>query len=935
MLASDTPDIRTNRDTLLRTGTGGIRIGEFQLFPDRALLLRGDEAVRIGSRALSLLIALVQSGGEVVSKELLMKKVWPDTFVEEANLRVNIATLRRLLGDTSNPPRCIVNVSGRGYRFVAPLDPLPLREKAGHEPSGLTRLIGRRDEVNSLLECVVQRRLVTIAGPGGTGKTSVALALLEQLQETFEDGTATVDLAASAAGDDNVAQSVAMVLQLSLPAADPMVALSTYLEDKNMLLVLDNCEHVIGGVATLAEYLLKRSPHLHILATSTEPMGAEGEWVFRLSSFDVPLPVSDMSASESLSVPAIELFVERARATSANYHYLDSDVAVVADICRKLDGNALAIEIAAASVAFFSTQDLAANLDDRFELLVRGRRNVAPRQQTLRGLLEWSYERLSESEKRTLRRISVFRAAFRLDAARTVVGSGAYALTVVNDIASLVRKSLLEVNFAETHTTYRLMESTRSYARERAAAALELEELARLHAAHFSSLLERAEIEWTRMSRSEWVRSYGPMIDDARAAADWALSGNGDIGLGLRLTLLLLPLVMQYGLIEEVRDRIVVALSKAPDAKPRDIIAEIRLNTAYSSVAQTQEASFSNADPWLKRAMELADEVGEAGRRVAPLMMLTTHSLARGDYQVGFRYAEATTEALAGSTDELAQLAADRVLAQAANYNGDNVLARTVANRVLAHPARNIPLIYGSFQIDRLVTMRVVIARSLWLQGFANQAKTVALEALSLAREDGPFALPLTLSFAVCPIAIWSGLDEEAEDLTNELSDHAERFTLGTWKAWASVFNLVLARRRGDRPAPFQPDLTLQADALATFDEELASPATLERGKLGLGGWANPELLRIAAVQILTTNQLDREAAAASMLSISIEQARSQSALAWELRSAITLAELLRGQGRKEVGLKELEGVYDRLTEGFGTADALRAKDLIEELSRS
>ncbi len=280
-----------------------IQIGPFTLYPRQQLLHRDGERVRIGSRALSLLIALVEKRGELVSKEALISRVWPETFVEEANLRVHISGLRKVLGDTTDPPQYIANVSGRGYRLIA----APSRsEDAGGDPrtANLTRVIGRETELATLAERVSRRRLVTVTGPGGIGKTSVAFAVLQNLQETFEDGIVTVDLGAAATDKSSLPQAIAMALKVSVTADDAPTALSVFLREKNLLLLLDNCEHIIDAVTQMTELLLRQAPRLHILATSTEPMRAEGEWVFRLLPLAVPSEAENLCAEEARAIPA-------------------------------------------------------------------------------------------------------------------------------------------------------------------------------------------------------------------------------------------------------------------------------------------------------------------------------------------------------------------------------------------------------------------------------------------------------------------------------------------------------------------------------------------------------------------------------------------------------------------------------------------------------
>lgn len=668
----------------------------------------------------------------------------------------------------------------------------------------------------------------------------------------------------------------------------------------------------------------------HILATSTEPMRAEGEWIYRLLPLAVPSEAENLSAQHALTVPAIELFVERAAASSGAFHFTDDDVPLVSEICRRLDGNPLAMEIAAASVEAFGLRDLAAHLDDRFNVLVRGRRTAAPRQQTLRNLLDWSHGTLSESEQTTLRRLSIFRGEFTLEAARAVAGAGGNALSVISDVASLVRKSLLVVNVVAAQATYRLLDSTHAYAREKAGQAGELDSLARQHAGYFEGLLQRAEADWPNASRGEWIERYGYVIDDARAATDWALGGDGELALGIRLTSLLLPLCFQFGLIEEVNDRTDAALARAPEVEPREVLAEIKLRVARSTLGQTRGTQLPAEDADLREALRLATMSGITANRVSPLTKVAIHELNLGNYGEGLRRADEALAALAGSDDELVLLGVNRVLAQAADMAGAHARARRLAHQVVLHPARNIPLLFGSLQIERQISMRVVLARTMWMQGLADQAKVVALEALRLARADSPNAIGLAISLGAGPVALWSGFDDEAENLATELREKSDRYTLGMYAIWSQIFAHVLARRRGDPPEPIAPTITLHFDSLSTFDPQLLHDDSVTRARAGRAGWANPEILRAAAIRLAASRRKSRPEDVWAMLEQSLSLAKAHGALAWELRTATTIAEMLVSEGREAEALGRLEPVYNRLVEGHRTADALKARDILE-----
>jgi DNA-binding winged helix-turn-helix (wHTH) protein len=337
-----------------------LSFGPFSLFAAERLLKKADEPIPLGGRALDILIALAERAGEVVTHKELISTVWPDVTVEEANLRFQMAALRKALGDGRDGARYISNISGRGYCFVAPVTRsgaaqlvpvigIATSERVQKLPPRPTRMVGRDDTVRALTQQLQEWRFVSIVGPGGVGKTTVAISVAHALIDGFQGAVFFIDLAALTDAK-LVPTAIASVLGLMVQTQDPVVGLLAFIGDRKILLVLDNCEHVIGVAAALAERVVSETPQAHVLATSREALRVEGEHVHLLYSLDCPPEDVGSTAIEVLKYPAAQLFMERAAASGYGAELSDINALIVARSCRRLDGIALAIELAASRV---------------------------------------------------------------------------------------------------------------------------------------------------------------------------------------------------------------------------------------------------------------------------------------------------------------------------------------------------------------------------------------------------------------------------------------------------------------------------------------------------------------------------------------------------------------------------------------------------------
>jgi predicted ATPase/DNA-binding winged helix-turn-helix (wHTH) protein len=452
-----------NSDTVLH-------FGPYAFHVNQRLVLEGDQPLRLGGRALDILQMLVEHAGSVVSKDELIAQVWPRTVVEEINLRVHIAALRRAFRDGQNGHCYIVNVPERGYSFIAPVQQamevtpftIDALQKTPHNlPARLTSVIGRDAVVGSLVRQLPGRRLMTVIGPCGIGKSTVALRVAELLVQHYRDGVWLVDLAMI----DDPAQVLDHLMRTL--GQDVGTTLDT-LGQWHALLVLDNCEHLLEGCRTLIEELLISAPRLSILATSREPLLATNETRLPLPPLLVPPASALRSLDEVMGYSAVQLFVSRARARQQGFALREQDLTAVREICRRLDGLPLAIELAAAQIDALALVGMQAQLDNCFQLLTQGRRTAVPRHKTLKAALDWSYERLSPVEQTVLQRLAVFKSAFSREAAMNVISCTTLPPSrLIGVMENLALKSLLSLEQVRGVTRYRFLNTTRCYALEK------------------------------------------------------------------------------------------------------------------------------------------------------------------------------------------------------------------------------------------------------------------------------------------------------------------------------------------------------------------------------------------------------------------------------------------------------------------------------------
>ena len=661
-------DLRSDHD---------LRFGRLTVRPSQRQVLVDDRPSALGARALDVLLMLIENRHRVVTKEELLDAAWRGLVVEENNLQVQISALRKVLG-----PAAITTVPARGYQFTlaqteaTPAEaviPVPQRTLPP-EPSAF---IGHEDDLSELQALLGQTRMLTLTGIGGCGKTRLALQLARRVWPTFTDGVRYVDLA-PLQDADRLALTVAATFGLVEDGASPIVErLCRHLADKHLLLVIDNCEHLASAATALVQAILTEAPRASVLATSREGLSLPGERLVSVRSLRFPAAGAS-TRDEVAHHEAVRLFLDRAQAVAPRFHLDDQTALPIADICRRLDGIPLAIELAAARMKVLSVQEIRARLDDRFRLLIGGSRNVG-RQQTLLAAIQWSHDQLAPEERQSLRRLSVFSGGWSLDAAVAVAGEGTDEYAVLDVLSRLADHSLIATQTDSAGATrYGMLESVRMYALERLGESGEAVSTRDRHLAYFLRLAEAAELELEEEGNHRWQTLLGADFENLLAALAWCDHAEGGARRGLELVAAMRAFLSESGLYLLGETLTSQALARPGAERPDRARCRALLTRAFLVFFLGRYAqSMADAQASLVIARQLQDD-----EQVAfALWIIGFDHLADGRLQEASATFEQSLELARNSRQTTRVLIG---LAEIARFEGDLDRARTLNEEVLA-----------------------------------------------------------------------------------------------------------------------------------------------------------------------------------------------------------------------------------------------------------
>lgn len=940
---------------------GNLRFGPFELSSRERALRRDGVVLPLGSRALEILIYLAERPGEVIAKQELIDHVWPDVTVEEGSIRVQVAAIRKALGDGQFGNRYIANIKGRGYSFVGTVVALggvteSRSAKSRHQgrlPVRPITMIGRETFVREVSDKLRDDRFITLLGPGGIGKTTIALAVGRAVAAGFGGEIYFVDLE-SLTDPNHVAAAVATSLGLALKSKDPGLELVDLLRSRKLLVILDSCEHVIEAVAALAEQLFQQTKEIHVLTTSRELLKVEGEHCCRVLPLDFPPDGSEQTADAVLRYPAVQLFVRRVATRAGSVVLTDREAPFLAEMCRKLDGIPLAIELAAGQAAALGVKNTVDLLVSRLELLKLSHRTAVARHRTLKATMDWSYDLLSDAERIVFRRIAPFVGHFTLDGARSVAGEpGVGAEEIFDAVAGLVEKSLIATRIDAAQAQYRLPNTTRAYALAKLEEHAEVDMVFRRHAEYLAEHLESLKEALSALPGAERVAAYSDQLSNVRAALEWSFGPHGDAETATRLAAESTQVFLELSLLIECQAWAERAMANLGNPH-RDARRAMEISASIPLAMMHTEGNDQRVRTAFASALEIAIEQGDLAYELRILSGLFMYSHwvmdIRGATDIAVR-----SKKLALRTGDHGDMAlAEAMLAASEHLLGNHLATQLHCEAGLRHLASGPRSRTERYLFHYTSFLLVGMARSLLYRGLLDQAVDYARRAREEGKRSGHPATFCRSLALVLPVFLTMADLRRSDQYIGELSELSVAHSLMPYRAIATglkgqclllqdnrieaiqLLKRALEELHVQRHEMLNMDFTCDlAVALVDVGEhEQALTLTVNAieqqqraGKL----LHMPALFRMKGLILASRSAEDHFDAEESLLS-AIDWAKRQSATLFELTAATDLAALLLKQHRSPEAYEYLSASLDRMPAGILFPARRRAVQMLGQL---
>ena len=925
--------------------------GSFLLHPLARRLEKDGAPVTLGGRALDILVLLVARAGEVVSHHELQSAVWPNVLVEQSSLRVQMNLLRKALGETDEGGQYIINITGRGYCFVAPVTRIleePSSGPANAETSlpRLKPLVGRDQVIRRVIAQLVEKRFVTLVGTGGVGKTAVAVAAAAALVPAFNRAVYFLDLGEVTSPHAAHVMLGRAALRRIVVAEGAVQGLADSLRGKRLLIVLDCCDRIAGAMGELAATLLRATRDVHVLATSRERLGGDGETVISLPPLATPPDAATLPAAALAEYAGVKLMTHLISRFGGSVAPSDADLRAMANMTRRLDGLPLALELAAAGIAQNGVEQTSSMIDSRFALFMTSLQATMPRHASLSATLEWGYDQLTTEQKMIFRSLSVFSGPFAMDGVRHVaadVDMDEQAVTTA--FMALLAKSMIAHEAGNETLRYRMLDTTRAFGMSKLLTLGEGDVVKRRHAAFMTRYLTRANAGVRGPSFGRQSETLSCNIHNIRSALEWCFSPFGEASLGARLAAASAQVFATLWLHAEGLSWAHRALSSlGEECAGTQLELDLRIAILVSAC---EPATFHHVQAQLPAVIALSDKWGDhvwraEARALDIMLMAETRPIEKT-----IENAVVVREISVLSGDTPTRLLGDWVLGLAYHLAGVlnevGPLCTSAATFVFSEES----VFFGTAHMLAQTGALGSLARTLWLQGKCDTALRLAREAV-IRLPDA--ANTQTLRKFLVPLFTWCGAFEDAENLLAHVDEEAaHEIDAGT--AYMHAGALSLARGHLDHAVSALQEAQTRrwsvaergivtinlAEALALRGNYLQARRMIEQAVEMVKGFGDsfftPERYRVLGVVLSAGPPAEAPAAEAWFLR-AIACATRQGSLSFALRAATNLARFYQARGDAAQAYAMLAGIYNQFTEGFDTPDLLAARHVLDRLQR-